>query len=170
MPDVVITNTSPIFYLHRLGLLWVLEKLYKKIVVPQAVILELEEGKLQGEDIPNLAEYPWILTQQVKSAQHLKLVADLGPGESEVLALALQNPNSLVILDEKIARSIAELAGLNFTGTIGVILKAKNQGYISSVTEVIEQLFSIGFRISDKMKEHILILSGESPSCAYLNR
>lgn len=37
MPEIIIVNTSPLFYLHRLGLLEVLNKLYANIIVPEAV-------------------------------------------------------------------------------------------------------------------------------------
>lgn len=54
MPEPVISNTSPIFYLHRLGLLDLLEKLYGEIIIPNAVLEELEEGKKSGEDVPDV--------------------------------------------------------------------------------------------------------------------
>ncbi len=59
MHDVVIVNTSPLFYLHRLGCLNILEKLYDKIVIPYAVIDELKEGKRVGEDVPEIEDYKW---------------------------------------------------------------------------------------------------------------
>ena len=52
MPEAVISNTSPIFYLHRLRLLDLLQELYQKIIVPKAIVAELEIGHRQGEDVP----------------------------------------------------------------------------------------------------------------------
>ena len=86
MPEITIVNTSPLFYLHRLGLLEVLSKLYGNITVPEAVKKELEEGQIQGEDVPQLGTYPWIEIRSVSMPKYLKLIADLGPGESEALA------------------------------------------------------------------------------------
>jgi len=60
MHKSVISNTSPIFYLHRIGLLELLKKLYGEIIIPNAVLEELEEGKKAGEDIPAIREYKWI--------------------------------------------------------------------------------------------------------------
>jgi predicted nucleic acid-binding protein len=60
MPEMIIVNTSPIFYLHRLGLLEMLNKLYGDITIPEAVRNELEKGHVQGEDVPQLENYPWI--------------------------------------------------------------------------------------------------------------
>jgi len=58
MPEITIVNTSPLFYLHRLGLLELLNKLYGHITVPEAVEKELKEGQAQGEDVPQLENYP----------------------------------------------------------------------------------------------------------------
>ncbi|MEW6686561.1 MAG: DUF3368 domain-containing protein [Candidatus Edwardsbacteria bacterium] len=161
MPESVIVNTSPIFYLHRLQLLEILEKLYGTIIVPPAVIDELERGKIQGEDVPNIRVYSWIRVEQVKVSDFLKLITDLGTGEAEVLAL--EKTDSLVIIDEWLARRIAELRGLKFTGTAGVLLKAKEQGCIISISSILEQLLKLGFRISHKVKNDILELAGELP-------
>jgi predicted nucleic acid-binding protein len=64
MPENVIVNTSPVFYLHRLRLLELLNKFYGTIIVPQAVIDELNQGKVQGADVPNLKSLPWVVKYQ----------------------------------------------------------------------------------------------------------
>jgi uncharacterized protein len=53
MPDLVISNTSPLFYLHRLRHLNLLQKLYQRIIVPEPVVDELNAGRDLGEDVPN---------------------------------------------------------------------------------------------------------------------
>ena len=88
MPEVVISNTSPIFYLHRLRLLGLLQELYQKIIVPKAVVAELEVGRRQGEDVPEIDNYEWVETRAIRSPQILGLSTDFGAGEVEVLALA----------------------------------------------------------------------------------
>jgi|TARA_B100000315_G_C14242910_1_gene436155 predicted nucleic acid-binding protein len=57
MPDLVICNTSSLFYLHRLQQLSLLQRLYERIIVPEAVMQELALGQRQGEDVPDLAHY-----------------------------------------------------------------------------------------------------------------
>ena len=159
MPENVIVDTSPIFYLHCLRLIELLKKLYATVIVPTAVVNELEEGKTRGADVPNLHAFSWIKIEQVKISKFLNLIPDLGPGESEVLTLGLENSDSLVIIDDLLARHIAELQKLKFTGTIGVIIKAKHKGYIASVSDVINQLTGLGFRLSDRLKQDILRLA-----------
>lgn len=161
MHEVVIADTSPLFYLHRLGLINILNKLYGNIIVPRAVINELEQGGLQGEDVPNIRNYSWIQFHQAKIPKFLKLITGLDSGETEVLALALEKPGSLIIIDERLARRVAELQGLKVTGTLGVLLKAKQKGYIVSVSPILERLLQLGFRVNDKLKKDILKLAGE---------
>ena len=161
MPEVVISNTSPIFYLHRLRLLDLLQELYQKIVIPKAVVAELETGRRQGEDVPEIANYEWIETRAIQSPQILGLSTDFGSGETEVLALALDESESLVIIDEKLARKIARLRGLRVTGTAGVLLKAKQEGYISAVKPFLDQLQEIHFHLSDNVRTLILSKAGE---------
>ena len=161
MPEVVISNTSPIFYLHRLRLLDLLQKLYQEIIVPKAVVAELEAGRRQGEDVPELDNYEWIKIRAIRSPQILGLSTDFGLGETEVLALALEESDSLVIIDEKLARKIARLRGLRVTGTAGVLLKAKQEGHILAVKPFIDRLQEIHFHLSDNVRTLILGIAEE---------
>ena len=161
MPEVVISNTSPIFYLHRLRRLDLLKKLYQEIIVPKAVVAELEAGRRQGEDVPELDNYEWIKIRAIRSPQILGLSTDFGPGETEVLALALEESDSLVIIDEKLARKIARLRGLRVTGTAGILLKAKQEGHILAVKPFIDQLQDIHFHLSDNVRTLILSIAEE---------
>jgi predicted nucleic acid-binding protein len=60
MRKIVIVNTSLLFYLHKSGYLHILEKLYSEIIIPHAVLLELEEGRKAGEDVPEIKDHGWI--------------------------------------------------------------------------------------------------------------
>ncbi len=161
MPEVVISNTSPIFYLHRLRRLDLLQKLYQEIIVPKAVVAELEAGRRQGEDVPAIDNYEWIKIRAIRSPQILGLSTDFGPGETEVLVLALEESDSLVIIDEKLARKIARLRDLRVTGTAGVLLKAKQEGHILAVKPFIDRLQEIHFHLSDNVRTLILSIAEE---------
>ena len=161
MPELTIVNTSPLFYLHRIGHLDVLHKLYGKITIPKAAEKELEKGHIQGEDVPQLADYPWIEIISVSTPEYLNLIVDLGPGESEVLAIATSHPLALVILDDKLGRRIAEMQGFRLTGTAGVLLRAKEKGLIPAVKPAMEKLLSLNFRLKPDLVKAILELAGE---------
>ncbi len=104
-----------------------MRKLYDEIIVPNAVIEELAEGKKQGEDVPEINKYQWIKVKKIQVPSQIKLVPDLGKGESEVLALGLDEKQHLLIIDDKLARKIASLQNLKFTGTAGVLLREWNR-------------------------------------------
>ena len=56
----VITNTSPLLYLNRVGALDWLPKLFREIWIPKAVVIELQEGQRKGYDVPDPADYNWL--------------------------------------------------------------------------------------------------------------
>jgi predicted nucleic acid-binding protein len=69
-------------------------------------------------------------------------------GESSAIALALETPDSTIILDDYKARKIADQLGLVFTGTIGVIIKAKLNGIIPSIKPLLEKIKQTDFHLS----------------------
>ncbi len=100
MPKIVICDTSAVLYLHRLRRLDLLKELYGKISIPETVANELEQGQVEGEDIPDISDYPWIQIKPIPTPNIIRLVTDLGCGEAGVLALALEEQDTLVILDD----------------------------------------------------------------------
>lgn len=157
----VIVNTSPLLYLHQVGYLELLQSLYSQILTPPAVIEELAIGKNKGIDVPNIQAVEWISITLVKSVSLIPAIIDLGQGEAEVLALGLENPGSLLIFDDQLARRIANLYRLKYSGTLGVLVKAKQQGYLSSVAPVIAKLRHQGMWLTDKVVNDVLRLAGE---------
>jgi predicted nucleic acid-binding protein len=162
MPERIICNTSPLFYLHRVGHLELLPKLYGSITVPDAVVAELRAGRDQGEDAPEPSAMAWIEVCPVRVPQLIALINDFGPGEAEVLALALEHPGSLVIVDDRLAQTIAKGRGLRVTGTAGVLLKAKREGHLPAVAPVLSELTRLGFRRAPATRQEILALADET--------
>ena len=161
MPEVVISTTSPLFYLYRLRHLDLLQKLYQRIIVPEAVVNELQAGRDQGEDTPRVADYDWIEMRSVRVPEVVKLITDLGPGEAEVLTLPLEESDSLVIIDDRLAREVAGARNIRLTGTAGVLLKAKQEGHIPTVSPLLNRLIQLDFRLSDTVIATILRLTQE---------
>ena len=157
---IIISNSSPIIALNNIGKLDILKRLYNKIIIPDAVKNEITVNPIKRIEINN---FPWItikslsqpLTAQILSAQ-------LGHGESEVLGLALELKSNLIIIDETAARNIANLHEIKYTGTLGILLKAKKQAIIRSVKEPIDELNNNGFRISNGLYQYILELAKEN--------
>ena len=156
-----ICNTSPLQYLHQLGALHILPTLVKKIIVPPSVEEELNIGLGLGLSLPNLQGLDWVTVRRPSSSIALPLVTDLGPGEREVLALALETPDSVCILDDALARQVAKAMQLRVTGTLGVLIDAKRSGIIPSVCPLLDQLQSLGFRLATHTRAAVLLLAGE---------
>jgi len=78
------------------------------------------------------------------------------------LALAANHPSALVVLDDKLARRIAETQGFRLTGTAGVLLRAKQKGLVPALRPVIEKLLDLGFRLKPDLVKATLELAGEA--------
>ncbi|EDN70943.1 conserved hypothetical protein [Beggiatoa sp. PS] len=161
MPNLTISNTSPLLYLHSIGQLQLLHLLYQNIVIPKAVQSELAVGANQGISVPDPLQINWISVISVQTPAMIPIVTDLGQGESEVIALALENPGSRMILDDLLARRIATANNMHFTGTLGIILKAKQVGHIHEVKPYINALRNAGLWISETLIHTVLTQANE---------
>lgn len=161
MPEII-CNTSPLQYLHQLGRLDILQRLANPLIVPTAVALELAEGRQRGIDVPDPNTLPWITLREPLSQAVLPLMIDLGPGETAVLALALESQDALVILDDGLARRYAERLNLRLTGTLGLLIDAKRAGYIDAVAPLLDALQALRFRLHTKTHLAVLRLAGEA--------
>jgi|SRR6185369_3325367 len=162
MPErLVISNTSPLLYLHQVGHLELLPRLYGQVQIPSAVREELRAGAELGIAVPDISKLEWLQIQPVRDTTLLPVVIDLGAGEAEAIALALAHPGSLLILDDILGRRIARLSHLTYTGTLGVLVKAKQQGLLSSVSPVVEALRSTTMYLTQTLIEMVLREAGE---------
>lgn len=159
MPEVV-CNTSPLQYLHQIALLEMLPAIYGKILVPQAVEDEISAGRQAGVNLPDLASLDWLEVREVTPTSW-PVPRDIHQGEAEVIALARLNGNAKLILDDLAARRHAKLLGLKVTGTLGVLLKAKEKGLIHQLRPHVESLVLAGFRLADSTRDDFLRMAGE---------
>jgi predicted nucleic acid-binding protein len=160
MPEVV-SNTSPLLYLHQLGSIALLPALYSRVLIPASVVDELAAGRAAGHDVPSVAAFPWASVVSSPTLALLALATDLGKGEAEAIAIAHER-NALLILDDGLARRHAKLVGVRLTGTLGVLVKAKAAGHIPQVASVVSRLTELGFRLSAQTREAVLKLAGEA--------
>ncbi|MEZ4847494.1 MAG: DUF3368 domain-containing protein [Bacteroidia bacterium] len=152
MPDrIIISDASPLIALEDIGELELLKRLYQEVIITDIVRNEIHA------DLPD-----WIIVNTGYDPQQLQLLElELDKGEASAIALALKNPGSTLILDENKGRSVAKRLGLTITGTIGIIIKAKDLGIISSGKAILDKLENHGFWLSEKLKEQILSRLGE---------
>jgi len=162
MPEAI-SNTSPLLYLYRIGVIDWLPKLFDEIWVPSAVIEELQEGQQKGFDVLTPGNYSWLRVVNPRATPSEWLALDLGPGELAAMALALENPTRILLLDDMLARRTAQAAGLAVWGTLKVLLEAKAQGLTNRIEPLLNRLSDTGMWFSEDIRRRILGLAGEEP-------
>ncbi len=151
MASVIISDTSCLIALDRVDQLHILQQAFS-IVYTTAKVQEEFEKALPA----------WIVVKTVNDqAQLKKLELLLDAGEASAITLALETPNSVLIIDEKKGRKIASDLHLDIIGTLKVLLIAKEKGIIVSVKQIIEQLNQRSFRFSKALVTEVLKLAGE---------
>lgn len=158
----VISNTSPLLYLYRVQAIDLLPTMFGGAWTPAAVVQELRAGRDKGHDAPSLADSPWLRVVDPRAVPSEWLASDLGPGELAALSLALENPDRIILLDDALARRIAQAAGLTVWGTLRVLLEGKSRGLLERIAPLVDQLEQAGMRISSSVRLRVLALADES--------
>ena len=154
----VIANTTPLIALANIDRLELLRELYGTIIVPQAVIDEIIREPAK-QRVRNAA---WIKVEAIRDPSQKDIFrARLHAGEVEVIILAREQKADLVIIDDDAAKKTAKFLGLNVTGTLGILLKAKREGYLEKVEPIMNELILDGLFISDTVKRYVLKEAGE---------
>ncbi|MDY0279133.1 MAG: DUF3368 domain-containing protein [Salinivirgaceae bacterium] len=151
-----IINASPIIFLAKIEMIEHLPDLFDEIIIPAGVFNEViahddeasqwikNHGKqylYEPDSIPG-GIYAW----------------DLGRGETEVIASALNIKDCAVGLDDKAARNCALSYRLKIIGTIGLILRAQKIGVVNDGELYLNKLIERGYRISESLLQHALVL------------
>jgi predicted nucleic acid-binding protein len=160
---VLICDTSALIALHQVGLLYILPELSPTVVLPAAVAQELAAGQSQGYDVPDIAGLNWLRIRTPTTRPSLLDAKLLGVGESDVLWVALETPGGVAVLDEVPARRVAGQLGIPFTGTLGLLVDAKNLGLFPAVGPLLIELDRHDFHMSPRIRETILKAAGETP-------
>jgi len=149
---VIVSDASPLIALTQVGQLLLLPRLFTYVWIPAAVAHEIAR---------TVAAADWLRVEAPASVPS-RIPATLGAGEREAMALALQY-ETLLLVDETRARSAAARLGLQTVGTLGILIRAKNAGFLSAITPVIDELIGTHhFWASDALREKTLRLAGEA--------
>lgn len=156
---IVFSNTTPIIALSSIQNLHLLPQLFGQIHLVNEVIEECEAGG--PISVPALRELDWIIPVQSNNPQHAHILLELDKGEKHTLDMACKHQAGLVIIDEKIGRNVAEYLGLKVTGTLGVLLKAKQQGLIPSFSEAVRLMQAQGIYYQTALIQKLAQTVGE---------
>lgn len=153
----VIVNSTPLIALCNAGLLEILKDIYGQITIPKAVFDEVT-AKHDSACSQIKKNLEWIHIENINDTDDRKMYkAKLHAGEVDVMILAQEEPRAdLVIIDDNAAKKTAKYLGLNVTGTLGVLLKAKKMGVIPSVKEALDVIQNNGFYISERIIDMVM--------------
>ena len=151
MQKTIISDTSCLILLDKIGELNLLHKLFGNVIITSVIAKEF------GKNIPK-----WIsvIDPKNKKYQHI-LQASIDKGEASAIALAVEQEDCLLIVDDQKARHLASQLKLKYTGTLGVIVDAKLSGYIISVKPLLDKIKKTNFRLTPSLENKVLQLTGE---------
>lgn len=152
---IVVSDTSPLTALMTVGEVEILRKLFREVVIPEAVQKELRR---RHTDLPE-----WVRVQAVQNqAQADQYAQTVDPGEAEAIALAKELHADHLLIDERKGRRLAAQEGLPILGLVGVVLLAKKHQFIPSARRLLERLDGeAGIYLSNEIKETALRTVGE---------
>ena len=162
---IVVSNTSPLFYLSTIDQLDLLYQLYREIFIPTAVFEEITDvgnTDISAKIIPTLS---WI---QIRSPRDIDFVnqlrTELDQGEAEAIALAVELNAQRLLMDERLGRATALDVGLEVTGVLGVLIAAKHNDFIQEVKPLLNALREkAGFWVNEELYLEVLQAVDESP-------
>lgn len=151
MPKAIISDTSCLILLDKIGELDLLKKLFGSIITTPEVLAEF------GLPLPE-----WIEIKQPADKNYLSIIEQsVDKGEASAIVLAIEMEGSLLIIDDLKGRNLALHLGLTIVGTIGILVDAKLTGIIPSVKPLLSKIKATNFRISENLEALILRKAGE---------
>ena len=159
----VVSDTTPLIGLASIGRFELLRKFFGEINIPQAVYDEaVVFGREKGGAKREVSRANWVKIKEVKDRLAVEVLLDeLDLGEAEAIVLARESNADWVLMDEKKGRRKLEQLGLHKIGTIGILLKAKEMGYIARLQPELERLRENGFSISQRVIDAVLERANE---------
>lgn len=143
MPEAI-SDSSTLIHLAAIGRLDLLKGFYDEVIITPAVWKEVVlDGQLRpgSREVEEARNNGWIVVISPSNELIVKLLKrELHEGESETIALAVERQPEIVLLDEMEARRVTELYGLRVTGVIGILIRAKFEGEVSSLRHELDRL------------------------------
>ncbi|MEH2325594.1 MAG: DUF3368 domain-containing protein [Nostoc sp.] len=159
----IVSNTSPISNLAKVGQISLLQQLYETVLIPTAVYDELLDERAGEDVITAVKSAIWLKIQVVDNQE---LVSDLQKlinlGEAEAIAVAIEVNAARLLIDERLGRQAATDRRLRITGVFGILLTAKLQGLIAAIKPVMDDLIAkANFRVSSQLYAEVLMAANE---------
>lgn len=159
---IVVTNSGPLIALATIEKIDLLGSLYGTVLVPDAVFQEVTWLGKERPGAAELSQAQWVQRVKLDVKPDSLLLEDLGIGEAEAISLAVQQKAALLLLDDRRARRIAEIAyHLHVKGVAGILVAAKRKGLLNSVRPLLEPLRTNGYFLSQAVIDRAAKEAGE---------
>ena len=160
---MIVSDTTPISNLLHIDKILLLNKLFGTVYIPEAVADEVNVVFSNYEKWQECLEKKQIIIQPISNTIFVKqLTPFLHQGEAEAICLSLEKKAKLCLIDDKDARTIAQIRDLPVTGTLGILLKAKGTGLISTVKQLLDKLrYEHHFWIREDIYQRVLYIAKE---------
>jgi predicted nucleic acid-binding protein len=153
---LVVADTSPLHYLVLIGHEAVLPALYERVVIPPAVLTDLQQSRTPELVRAWAVHRPaWIEVRRPREALDARQFPRLGAGEREAIALARELQAPLLLIADTDGRVEAERHALTATGTLGILETAAIHGLIN-LPGALTQLGATTFRARPELFENLL--------------
>ena len=163
-PDLIVADAGPLIGLAIAGRIEILGALFEKVLIPQAVLgeLQIEASRPGSFALSKAREEGWLSAEDVpENTAMTQLTELLDRGEAEAIVLA-KSMNARLLIDERRGRAVARSRGVIVIGTGGVLLLAKREHVIDQIAPILDELASHGYRLSDGLRRELLVLAGEA--------
>lgn len=158
--EVWVANASPVIALAKAGHLHLLEQLAGELLLPKPVVAEVLSGPA-SDPARQALETGWGMRVDLRELPSGLLEWGLGPGETAVLAVALEKAPCTAVVDDAAARTCAKAVGVPVIGTLGVALRARKRQLVPSARDVIKALIAAGLYVEDEIVRSALQRIGE---------
>lgn len=160
---IVVSNTTPLIGLAIIQRFDLLQQLFGEVYIPQAVYAEsVTAGREEGGAKREVSGATWIKVVNVQDRLAVDVLLDeLDLGEAEAIVLARELNADWVLMDERKARRKLMQLGINKIGTLGILLKAKQEGLLETIRPDIEKLQQQSFRMSQSVVDAVLEQANE---------
>lgn len=156
---IVFSNTTPFIALASIKWLDLMPRCFGNVHVVTEVIDECAVGgKVK---VPDLRLLDWVIPVDSLPVVHTTVLLELDKGEKHTIDMAKRSLANWVIIDEKMGRNLAEYLGLRVTGTLGILLKAKQQGWIDSFVDAVNAMQQSGIRYHPELVRKLAKSVGE---------
>ncbi|MBS3103045.1 hypothetical protein J4458_06415 [Candidatus Woesearchaeota archaeon] len=151
---MIVSNATPLIYLGKTGYLFLLKKLFGKVLIVKEVYEEILKQKNSKEAIllKESIKEGWVIIEYAKAKREFEKYSWIDIGELNSISLA-KDKNLLILIDDETAKQIAGINKVKAHGTLFVLKLAYNKKLIAKdeTVNILNNMLDCGFYLSGKM-------------------